>query len=443
MRWNGSFRRFKINRVGRAGCPPVVEAIKMAELDSAQGGRDEKAAVPQGAGNAEAVKAEEAGTDLEKTGGEAVDKARLEKAASEINFKDPALTLNYGSKSMDGIAKFADSILSTVKVKDSGEVGGQLTTLLDKVRGVNVGAIAEKPSGLASLPLIGRLFDRTKSLMTKFSTVSEEISQIKDKLQDSQLSLLKDIEVLEQLYGRNGEFYQDLTAYIKAGKEELERARKEDLPALQEKAKQTGDSFDAQNVRDFAETLNRFERRLHDLSLSRTIAIQTAPQIRLIQNNDRILAEKIQTSILTTIPVWKNQLVLALSIRGQQSAAQLQKDVSDTTNALLKQNAQMLHDTTVATARESERALVDVETLREVQEKLISSIEETLAIAAEGRDKRVKAEAELASMENDLKTRLTDLAARSRAQAIAQAQGGDAAAAAKPEDGNGAGGASK
>ncbi len=375
----------------------------MAELDPAQGGQLEKAG-QQGAE-------------------EAADKAKLEKAASEINFKDPSLTLSYGSKSMDAIAKFADSILSRVKVRDSGEVGGELSTLLGKVRGVNVSAIAEKPSALASLPLIGRLFDRTQAVMSRFSTVSEEIGKIKEKLEDSQLSLLKDIEVLEQLYARNGEFYQDLTAYIQAGKAELERARNEDLKNLEEKAKQTGDSFDAQAVRDFAETLNRFERRLHDLALSRTIAIQTAPQIRLIQNNDRVLADKIQTSILTTIPVWKNQLVLALSLKGQTAAAQLQKDVADTTNALLKKNAEMLHDSTVATARESERALVDVETLREVQGKLISSIEETLAIAAEGHEKRVKAEAEIAAMESDLKSRLTDLAVRSREQAISQAEG--------------------
>ncbi len=367
------------------------------------------------------------GAQLEKAAQGAADKAKLEKAASEIDFKDPSLTLSYGSKSMDAIAKFSDSILSRVKVRDSGEIGGELSMLLGKVRGVNVGAIAEKPSGLASIPIIGKLFDRTQAVMSKFSTVSEEIGKIKEKLEDSQLSLLKDVEVLEQLYAKNGEFYQDLTAYIEAGRAELERARAEDLKALEEKAKNTGDSFDAQAVRDFAETLNRFERRLHDLALSRTIAIQTAPQIRLIQNNDRVLAEKIQTSILTTIPVWKNQLVLALSLKGQQAAAQLQKDVADTTDALLRKNAQMLHDSTVETARESERALVDVETLREVQGKLISSIEETLAIAAEGHEKRVKAEAEIAAMESDLKSRLTDLASRSREQAISQAEGKDSA----------------
>ncbi len=367
------------------------------------------------------------GAQLEKAAQGAADKAKLEKAASEIDFKDPSLTLSYGSKPMDAIAKFSDSILSRVKVRDSGEIGGELSMLLGKVRGVNVGAIAEKPSGLASIPIIGKLFDRTQAVMSKFSTVSEEIGKIKEKLEDSQLSLLKDVEVLEQLYAKNGEFYQDLTAYIEAGRAELERARAEDLKALEEKAKNTGDSFDAQAVRDFAETLNRFERRLHDLALSRTIAIQTAPQIRLIQNNDRVLAEKIQTSILTTIPVWKNQLVLALSLKGQQAAAQLQKDVADTTDALLRKNAQMLHDSTVETARESERALVDVETLREVQGKLISSIEETLAIAAEGHEKRVKAEAEIAAMESDLKSRLTDLASRSREQAISQAEGKDSA----------------
>ncbi len=354
-----------------------------------------------------------------------VNEEKIRRAASEINFKDPSLTLNYGAKSMDAIAKFADTILSKVKIKDSGEIGAELSNLLGKVRGVNVSAIGQAPSGLASIPLIGKLFDHSAAVLSKFNTVSQEIEKIKEKLQDAQLALLQDIEILEKLYDNNQGFYQDLSAYLEAGNRELERARKDDLKALEDKAKASGDSFDAQNVRDFAESLNRFERRLHDLALSRTIAIQTAPQIRLIQSNDRVLAEKIQTSILTTIPVWKNQLVLALSIRGQRDAVKLQQDVSDTTNALLKKNAQMLHDTSVATAREAERPLVDVETLREVQGKLIGAIEETLVIANEGHEKRVRAQEEIKSMESELKSRLTDLAVKSRRDAITRAEGGN------------------
>lgn len=354
-----------------------------------------------------------------------VNEEKIRRAASEINFKDPSLTLNYGAKSMDAIAKFADTILSKVKIKDSGEIGDELSNLLGKVRGVNVSAIGQAPSGLASIPLIGKLFDHSAAVLSKFNTVSQEIEKIKEKLQDAQLALLQDIEILEKLYDNNQGFYQDLSAYLEAGNRELERARKDDLKALEDKAKASGDSFDAQNVRDFAESLNRFERRLHDLALSRTIAIQTAPQIRLIQSNDRVLAEKIQTSILTTIPVWKNQLVLALSIRGQRDAVKLQQDVSDTTNALLKKNAQMLHDTSVATAREAERPLVDVETLREVQGKLIGAIEETLVIANEGHEKRVRAQEEIKSMESELKSRLTDLAVKSRRDAITRAEGGN------------------
>ena len=354
-----------------------------------------------------------------------VNEEKIRRAASEINFKDPSLTLNYGAKSMDAIAKFADTILSKVKIKDSEEIGDELSNLLGKVRGVNVSAIGQAPSGLASIPLIGKLFDHSAAVLSKFNTVSQEIEKIKEKLQDAQLALLQDIEILEKLYDNNQGFYQDLSAYLEAGNRELERARKDDLKALEDKAKASGDSFDAQNVRDFAESLNRFERRLHDLALSRTIAIQTAPQIRLIQSNDRVLAEKIQTSILTTIPVWKNQLVLALSIRGQRDAVKLQQDVSDTTNALLKKNAQMLHDTSVATAREAERPLVDVETLREVQGKLLGAIEETLVIANEGHEKRVRAQEEIKSMESELKSRLTDLAVKSRRDAITRAEGGN------------------
>lgn len=350
--------------------------------------------------------------------------AKVRAAAAQINFDDPALTMAYGSKTMADIAKFADSLLSNVRVKDAGPVGESLSDLMLKVKDVNLEQIArQKKSVWQSLPLIGGLFDSVGRTVAQFDTVLEQVDGISDKLEDAMLSLLKDIEILEQLYDHNKNFYEDLTAHIQAGELRLEQARTVELPKLEEEAEKSPDSLAAQRVRDFSERLNRFERRLHDLKLSRTITLQTAPQIRMIQSNDQTLAEKIQTSILATIPIWKNQMVLALSIHGQHKAAHLQKEVADTTNALLAKNAEMLQASTVDTAREVERSIVDLETLRDVHQKLLATIEETMTIAREGRERRLATEKELETMENDLRMRLTDLAGQRSRQSIESARG--------------------
>lgn len=342
--------------------------------------------------------------------------------AASINLNDPALTLTYGAETMNGISRFADDLLGRVRAKDAGPVGETLTDLLVKVKDADLSALSEgKKSFLESIPLVGSLFNSTRRSVAKFDTLAEQVESIAAKLDETMVSLLKDIEILEQLYDHNRSFHNDLSAYIEAGRVRLEEARTVELPALQEQAAASGDNMDAQKVRDFAEKLNRFERRLHDLQLSRTITIQTAPQIRLIQSNDQTLAEKIQASILTTIPIWKSQMVLALSLYGQRGAAALQKEVSDTTNALLRQNAQMLESASVETAREVERAVVDVETLRDVQARLVSTIEQTLQIAEEGRTKRLSVEKELQSMEGELRRQLTSLAERKSAQVLEQA----------------------
>ncbi|MDO5484399.1 MAG: toxic anion resistance protein [Desulfovibrionaceae bacterium] len=348
---------------------------------------------------------------------------KVKAAAAEIDFNDPSLTLSYGSKTMNEIAKFADSLLGNVRVKDSGPVGESLSELMLKVKDVDISQIAKKEKGFwESLPLVGGLFDSMQRTVAQFDTVLAQVDGISEKLEDAMLSLLKDIEVLEQLYAHNKNFYEDLSAYIQAGEARLEQARREELPKLEEEAKNSPDSLAAQNLRDYAERLNRFERRLHDLKLSRTITLQTAPQIRMIQNNDQTLAEKIQTSILATIPIWKNQMVLALSIHSQHKAARLQKDVADTTTALLNKNAEMLQASTVEAAREVERSIVDVETLRNVHQKLIATIEETMNIAREGRERRRATEAELAVMENEMRQRLTNLADQKSRDVIEGAQ---------------------
>ena len=352
---------------------------------------------------------------------------KIQAAAAEIDFNDPSLTLSYGSKTMNEIAKFADSLLGNVRIKDSGPVGESLAELMLKVKDVDLTQIAKpEKSFWESLPLVGGLFDSMQRTVAQFDTVLAQVEGISEKLEDAMLSLLKDIEVLDQLYAHNKNFYEDLSAYIQAGEARLEQARREELPRLEEEAKNSPDSLAAQNLRDYAERLNRFERRLHDLKLSRTITLQTAPQIRMIQNNDQTLAEKIQTSILATIPIWKNQMVLALSIHSQHKAAGLQKDVADTTNALLSKNAEMLQASTVAAAREVERSIVDVETLRGVHQKLVATIEETMNIAREGRERRRAPEAELALMENEMRLRLTSLADQKSRDVIAGAQTAEA-----------------
>ncbi len=348
---------------------------------------------------------------LEPVADKSISEEKISAIARAINFDDPALTIQYGAKTMNEIAKFADSLLGNVRVKDSGPVGESLQELMLKVRDIDVTEIASpKKSALASIPFIGSLFGSVEKTLARFDTLLDQVEGISAHLEDAMLGLLKDIQVLEQLYGYNQAFYEDLTATIMAGERRLQQAREEELPVLEAQARESGNALDAQKVHDFAERLNRFERRLHDLRLSRTITLQTAPQIRMIQSNDQTLAEKIQTSILATIPVWKNQLVLALSINGQHNAAKLQKEVADTTNALLRKNAEMLQASSTAAAREVERSIVDVETLRDVQSRLLATIEETMSIAREGRTRRLAVEKELIGMEEDLKARLTSLA---------------------------------
>lgn len=355
------------------------------------------------------------------------DPERVGDIAAAINLDDPAVTLTYGARTMTEISRFADDLLGRVRARDAGPVGETLTDLLVKVKDLDVKDLAESKSGfLEKIPFVGALFNTVDRTMARFNTLAGQIEIITAKLDEAMVGLLKDIEVLEQLYEHNRAFHADLGVFVEAGALRLDKARREELPALRKEAEESGDPMAAQRVRDFAEKINRFERRIHDLQLSRTITVQTAPQIRLIQSNNQTLSEKIQTSILTTIPIWKSQMVLALSLHGQRGAAHLQKKVSDTTNELLRKNAEMLESATVETAREVERSVVDIETLREVQQRLISSIEQTIGIAEEGRAKRRAVEAELKGMEDELREKLTALATDKAQRTLRQAEGGPA-----------------
>lgn len=372
-------------------------------------------------------------TDITIPENQIADQKKINEIAEKINFDDPTLTITYGTKTMNEIAEFADSLLSNVRVKDSGAVGNTLQELMDKVNGIDISEIAShKKSFLESLPVIGSLFNTVKRKVESFNTLLEQVEGVSAKLEEAMYGLLKDIQILEQLYNNNRTFYGKMTEAIQAGELRLQQARENELPALQARAAQSGGGLDAQIVHDFAEKLNRFERRLHDLKLSQTITLQTAPQIRMIQNNNQTLAEKIQTSILATIPIWKNQMVLALTIQGQQNAAMLQKQVADTTNDMLRRNAEMLQSSTVETARAVERSIVDVESLREVHSRLISTLTETLSITQKGRERRREVEKELVQMEKNLKTQLTAINQKQIEQTItAQLESGQTAGALK------------
>ena len=364
------------------------------------------------------IQANKGGVDISAMLPAVADEKRVDEIAKCINLGDPALSITYGTETMHGISQFADDLLGRVQAKDAGEVGATLTSLMTEVKSFDVTHIGEKPGILASLPVIGSFFNKVENSLAKFKTLSEQVEAISDKLDKTMVGLLYDVEVMEKLYEHNKQFHNDLVVYIEAGKQKLEQARNEALPQLQDAAKASGDAMDAQKVRDFAEQINRFERRLHDLELSRAVTLQTAPQIRLIQSNNQTLAEKIQTSILTTIPIWKSQMVVALSLQGQRNAAQLQKEVSDTTNQMLRKNAEMLESATIAAAKEVERGVVDVETIRDVHSRLVNTIEETLRIAQEGHDRRVAVEKELVTMETELKNKLTSLAAEKTQKTI-------------------------
>lgn len=336
------------------------------------------------------------------------EQAQVNNIVEEININDPVFSLAFGAKTMNSISQFSESLMQEVRAKDAGVIGAQLTDLLMKIKQVDISAFEQKPGFLASLPLLGSLFNRIERTMLEYQTLAKQVDTITEKLNEAMVDLLRNISVLEILFDRNRDVFQQITLHIIAGKQKLEQIKQNELPVLQAQA--TSDPMNAQRLRDLLESIQRFERRLHDLMLSRTIAMQSAPQIRLMQSNSQSLAEKIQSSILSTIPVWKSQIALSMSLQTQRQAAKLQKDVADTTNDLLRRNAEMLQTGTLETAREVERSVVDIETLREVQTRLLSTIEDSVKIATDARQRRAEVEKELVTMENDLRSRLASIA---------------------------------
>lgn len=367
-------------------------------------------------------------TDLTSDAGEstpaisAEEQQKIEEIAAQIDITDPVLSIAYGAKTLNAMSRFNESLMQEVRAKDAGEVGAQLTDLLSKVKGIDLTVFDQKKSLLASVPLLGKLFNKVERTLLEYQTLAGQVDTLSEKLQNTITELLRNIATLEQLFIRNRDYFKDISLHILAGKKKIAQIQSDVIPAAQARVQASGDAMEAQNVRDLVEGVQRFERRLSDLMLTRTLSIQTAPQIRLMQSNSQSLAEKIQSSILTTIPVWKSQIVLALSLNSQRQAARLQKDVADTTNAMLRRNAELLQTGSIETATEVERSIVDVETLRDVQGRLLSTLEDTMQIASNARTRRAEVEKELAAMEQELRSKLASIAAENSSQNKVTAQ---------------------
>ncbi|TYR80858.1 toxic anion resistance protein [Priestia megaterium] len=333
---------------------------------------------------------------------------KAQKIAQQIDYKNQQAILQYGVAAQSELSQFSQSVLQHVQTKDTGPVGDVIAELMGKIRQVNPDDFTTKKKGV-----IGRLFSGLskpiQSLLTKYQSINVEIDKIADKLERSKQMLYRDITMLDSLYDKNKQFYDALNVYIAAAEYRLVSLQEETLPALQQEASLKNDYLMAQEVNDLNQFINRLEKRVHDLKLSRQIAIQSAPQIRLIQEVNQTLVEKIQSSILTAIPLWKNQVVIATTLLRQKNAMEAQKQVSKTTNDLLTRNSEMLKQNTIEVARENEEGIVNIETLKKTQSDLITTLEEVLKIQEEGRTKRTEAESELYQMEQDLKTKLLDL----------------------------------
>lgn len=324
--------------------------------------------------------------------------------AEKIDITDSNLVLQYGAAAQKNIADFSANALENVRTKDMGEVGDMVSELVVELKGFDA---EQERKGL--LGLFKKASRGTQLMKAKYDKAEANVDKISRQLQSHQIQLMKDTALLDQMYEKNLEYYKQLTMYILAGRQRLAKEQNETLPALQAAAQQSGLAEDAQRANDFANQCQRFEKKLHDLELTRVICLQMAPQIRMIQNNDTLMSEKIQTSLVNTIPLWKSQMVLALGLSHAQKAMEAQRQVTDMTNTLLKKNADMLKTASVETAKESERAVVDLETLQHTNQSLIETLDEVLQIQTEGAQKRAVAQAELRKIEGELKQKLLEV----------------------------------
>ena len=377
---------------------PVAEAVSLDDPATAAAAAVAEApaeeAAPDISNSVETEKAE-----IDKLTPE--EQAAVRAFAEKIDISNTEQVMNYGSNAQKNISDFSEAALSTVKTKDLGEVGDMLSDLVVQLKGINYDG---KEKGIMGL------FKKSKvsieSLKAQYDKAEVNVDKIADQLEQHEVTLLKDIALMDRMYEKNEEYLKELTMYIIAGKLKVDELRNNELVELQNKAKESGLAEDAQAANDFANLIGRFEKKIYDLELTRTISLQMSPQIRMIQNNDTLMSEKIRTSINNTIPLWKNQMVLALTMHHSEQAMAAQNEVTEVTNQLLKDNAEKLHTGSVAIAKEAERGIIDIETLQHTNEELIATLDEVRNIQDEGRSKREAAEKELVNIENQLKDRL-------------------------------------
>ena len=335
------------------------------------------------------------------------EKDAIEEFNKKINVEDATQVLQYGAKAQGKISAFSDSVLEDVKTKSVGEVGNLLSDLVGEIKSFSTEIDNSNATGLA------KLFNNAKKQLTKivakYSKVEVNIDRIEKELEKHKLQMLKDITIFDTMYEKNLEYFKELSLYIIAGDKKIEELRNVVLPELQKKAEETGEQLDAQKVNDMVNTINRFEKKIYDLKTTRIISIQMAPQIRLLQNNEAELVEKIQGSLINTIPLWKNQIVLALGMTHAKQAVEAQKSVTNLTNDMLQKNSELLKQGSIEIAEESERAIVDVETLQKTNRNIIETLDKVIEIHENGRIKRQEAEKELSNIEKELKDKMIEI----------------------------------
>ncbi len=336
------------------------------------------------------------------------DIAQVENYMSQIDIKNSQLVLQYGAAAQKNVADFSEGALASVKTKDMGEIGSMLTGVVTELKGFSV---EEEKGGF--LGLFKKGGNQLASLKAKYDKAEVNVNKICKAMEGHQQVLLKDVAMLDKMYDENLDYFKQLSLYIIAGKKKLDEAKTVELPRLLAKAEESGLQEDSQEARDYASMVERFEKKIYDLELTRNISMQMAPQIRLIQSNDTIMAEKIQSTLVNTIPLWKSQMVIAIGLDHSQDAARAQREVTDMTNELLRKNAEALKTATIESARESERGIVDIETLTATNQMLIETFDEVMQIQADGRAKRQAAEAELGRIETEMKDKILEISRES------------------------------
>ena len=324
---------------------------------------------------------------------------------SQIDLNNTQLVIQYGAGAQKKIADFSEGALNSVRTKDMGEIGDLLTGLVGELKGFNVGE--EEKKGIMGLFKRGQ--EKANTLLARYDKAESNVNKVVKAMEGHQVTLLKDVAMLDKMYETNLTYYKNLTLYIMAGKEKLAIAKREELPKLLKKAEESGLPEDSQAASDYAAMIERFEKKIYDLELTRNISMQMAPQIRLIQNNDTMMSEKIQSTLVNTIPLWKSQMVIAVGLSHSTEAAKAQREVTDMTNELLKKNAQALKVATIESAKEAERGIVDIETLTQTNQTLIDTLNEVVQIQADGRTKRAEAEKELSRIETEMHNKLIEL----------------------------------